>query len=76
MKLKLVGGPLDGTLIDATSRKPALMLVADCENRPVYKKRQCSCCEKKAENLTYTFMGYEAQIARMPMTAQQSRLSS
>ncbi|RUQ45321.1 hypothetical protein D8M30_15825 [Corynebacterium pseudodiphtheriticum] len=62
MVVELIGGPLDGTVIDGNSHMPLYMVVTSHEEGPIYRAGCCGRCAAQAPCMPYYFLGYEQNI--------------
>jgi hypothetical protein len=62
MVVELIGGPLDGAVLDAPSHAPPYMVVNAHHDGPVYKAGCCIGCASKRRFVPYFFLGYEQAI--------------
>jgi hypothetical protein len=59
MVVELIGGPLDGAVIDGPSHMPVYMIVNSHREGPVYRLGCCVRCAVKRQRVPYYFLGYE-----------------
>jgi|688.fasta_scaffold04348_23 hypothetical protein len=62
MVVELIGGPLDGAVIDGPSHMPVYMIVSSHQEGPVYRLGCCGRCGAKRQTVPYLFLGYEETI--------------
>lgn len=62
MVVELIGGPLDGTVIDGPSHMPLYMVVSSHQEGPIYRVGACGRCAVKRHCVPYFFLGYEQTI--------------
>ncbi|HEY9774343.1 MAG TPA: hypothetical protein V6C81_11130 [Planktothrix sp.] len=62
MVVELIGGPLDGTVLDAPNNAPPYVVLNAHQDGPVYKAGCCGGCASKRGSVPYFFLGYEQAI--------------
>lgn len=62
MVVELIGGPLDGTVIDGPSHMPLYMVVSSHQEGPIYRAGCCGRCATSRRCVPYYFLGYEENI--------------
>lgn len=62
MVVELIGGPLDGAVIDGRDKMPHYVVLSTHEEGPIYRAGCCTSCGVKRDRMPYFFLGYEQNI--------------
>ncbi len=62
MVVELIGGPLDGTIIEADKQATRYMVLTSHEEAPVYRAGSCTSRDVATRCMPYYFLGYEQEL--------------
>jgi hypothetical protein len=62
MVVELIGGPLDGAIINGPSNLPAYLMVSGHQEGPVYRQVLTCRNSRGTHHIAYFFLGYEQTI--------------
>lgn len=62
MVVELIGGPLDGAVLDVEFGSPDCMMVKNHQEFPIYRLDHCVRCGGRRAVVSYVFLGYEQSL--------------
>ncbi|RTL35302.1 MAG: hypothetical protein EKK48_29500 [Candidatus Melainabacteria bacterium] len=62
IKIVLTGGPFDGQTLQSDGLPPQFIVPILHPDKPIYGCTICQCCAEDAEELEYSFRGYDSSV--------------